>query len=100
MEVRIPSSTSLSYRAHRQRSLEPTLQPFPRRACAALGAAGIPYEYLQYGSYLPGEWRRRNALKMWTGWGTFPMVWVEGTLVGGYSDLKKLLDGGELDHLK
>ena len=52
----------------------------------ALDARGIAYKYLEYGGYL-SEWRRRNALKMWTGWPTFPMVFVKGTLVGGYADL-------------
>ncbi len=71
------------------------LNPFPRRARRILEAAGIPYRYLQYGSYLR-EWRRRNALKMWTGWPTFPMVFVKGVLVGGASDLERLVQSGEL----
>ena len=41
-------------------------------------------------------WRRRNALKMWTGWPTFPMVFVKGVLVGGASDLRRLIERGEL----
>lgn len=69
--------------------------PHPIRAKAALNAANIPYKYLEYGSYLSG-WRRRNALKMWTGWPTFPMIFVKGTFVGGASDLKKLIASGEL----
>ena len=69
--------------------------PFPRRARRALAAAGVAHHYLEYGSYF-AEWRRRNALKMWTGWPTFPMVFVKGTLVGGASDLDKLIAGGEL----
>lgn len=72
--------------------------PFPRKARRALDAAGVPYHYLGYGSYL-SEWRRRNALKMWTGWPTFPMVFVNGTLVGGADDLKRLIDSGELRRL-
>jgi monothiol glutaredoxin len=72
--------------------------PHPRRACKALDAAGVPYHYLPYGSYF-GEWRRRNALKMWTGWPTFPMVFVKGTLVGGADDLDKLIASGELQRL-
>src|SRR2546427_13274147 len=47
--------------------------PHPKKARKALDAAGLAYQYLEYGSYL-GEWRRRLALKMWTGWPTFPMV--------------------------
>ena len=69
--------------------------PFPAKARKALDAIGQPYKYLGYGSYL-GEWRPRSALKMWTGWPSFPMVFVKGTLVGGYSDLQALIDSGEL----
>ena len=72
--------------------------PFPRRARRALDAAGIAYRYLEYGSYFSG-WRRRNALKMWTGWPTFPMVFVKGTLVGGAEDVEKLIASGELARL-
>jgi monothiol glutaredoxin len=69
--------------------------PAPRKARKTLDEAAIPYTYLGYGSYL-GMWRRRNALKMWTGWPTFPMVFVKGVLVGGADDLKRLIDSGEL----
>ena len=69
--------------------------PFPRKACKLLEGAGIAHKYLEYGSYFTG-WRRRNALKMWTGWPTFPMVFVKGVLVGGANDLERLLKSGEL----
>ena len=72
--------------------------PMPRKARKVLDAAGIAYKYLEYGSYL-SEWRRRNALKMWTGWPTFPMVFVKGVLVGGASDVEKLAGSGELARL-
>lgn len=68
--------------------------PFPRKARRLLDACGATYRYLEYGSYLSG-WRRRNALKMWTGWPTFPMVFVNGVLVGGANDLQKLIESGE-----
>ena len=71
------------------------LNPAPRKARQALDAAGIPYKYLGYGSYFR-LWRRRNALKMWTGWPTFPMVFVKGVLVGGASDVIRLIKNGEL----
>jgi monothiol glutaredoxin len=74
------------------------LNPVPRKARGLLDAAGVPYKYLSYGSYL-GEWRRRNALKMWTGWPTFPMVFVKGVFVGGASDLAKLIESGELKRM-
>jgi glutaredoxin-related protein len=71
------------------------INPWPRKARKALDAAGLAYKYLEYGSYLR-MWRRRTALKMWTGWPTFPMIFVKGTLVGGSTDLAKLIASGEL----
>ena len=73
------------------------LQP-GRRARTLLDEQKISYKYLQYGSYFRG-WRRRLALKMWIGWPTFPLVFIKGTFVGGASDLKKLIDSGELKKL-
>jgi len=69
-----------------------------RAARKALAAAGVPFHYLEFGSYL-SQWRRRNALKMWTGWPTFPMIFVKGQLIGGESDLRKLIESGELKRL-
>jgi monothiol glutaredoxin len=72
--------------------------PFPRKARKALDVLGTPYKYLEYGSYLNG-WRRRNALKIWTGWPTMPMVFVRGVLVGGASELQQLIDSGEFSRM-
>ena len=72
--------------------------PFCRKVRQALKDAGQPFHYLEYGSYL-SQWRRRGALKMWTGWPTFPMVFVRGVLVGGHDDMKALIDSGELKRL-
>jgi glutaredoxin-related protein len=33
---------------------------------------------------------------MWTGWPTFPMVFVKGTLIGGGQELGRMLETGEL----
>jgi monothiol glutaredoxin len=72
--------------------------PFVGKARKALAAAGVAHEYIELGSYF-SQWRLRNALKMWTGWPTFPMVFVRGTLVGGADDLRRLIDSGELQAL-
>lgn len=72
--------------------------PFPKKACKLLAAQGIAYEYLEFGSYFT-QWRERNALKMWTGWPTYPMIFVKGTLIGGFQDLEKLASSGELKSL-
>ena len=69
--------------------------PFPAKARKALEGIGQPFKYLEYGSYL-AMWRPRSALKMWTGWPTFPMVFVKGVLVGGAGELQALIGSGEL----
>ncbi len=72
--------------------------PHSKRARNALRDAGVAHRYLEYGGYL-GNWRRRNALKMWTGWPTFPMAFVKGILVGGADDLERLIESGELKRM-
>ena len=67
----------------------------PKKARKLLEAAGLACKYLEYGSYF-SLWRRRNALKLWTGWPSDPMVFVEGVLVGDADGLERLLKIGEL----
>lgn len=64
--------------------------PFVKKARKLLTAKGLSHEYLEFGSYF-SQWRRRNALKMWTGWPTFPMVFHRGVLIGGAQDLERWL---------
>jgi monothiol glutaredoxin len=72
--------------------------PHCRKARRLLDGAGIAYQYLEYGSYF-SLWRKRNALKMWSGWPTFPMVFVKGVLVGGAAELGTLIESGELKRM-
>ena len=74
------------------------MNPMPKRARKSLDAAGVAHHYLEYGNYF-NTWRDRNALKMWTGWPTFPMVFVRGVLVGGATDVDKLIASGELKQM-
>ena len=74
------------------------MNPVCKKARQLLDTAGQAHQYLEYGNYF-NTWRRRNALKMWTGWPTFPMVFVKGTLVGGAQELQRLLEQGELKRL-
>jgi len=67
--------------------------PAVSKARDALKNAGIDFVYLEYGSYT-SEWQRRLALKMWTGWPTFPMIFVDQKLVGGSKDLRAYLEKG------
>ena len=64
--------------------------PVVKNVRALLSEAGILYHYLEYGSYF-SQWKRRLALKMWTGWPTFPMVFRDGVLLGGHKEVKALI---------
>lgn len=75
-----------------------SMNPFPGRARKLLDAQRIGYEYLELGSYL-SQWRLRLGLKMWTGWPTFPMIFVKRSFIGGFNELKALVDSGELAKL-
>jgi glutaredoxin-related protein len=63
--------------------------PVVKKARQFLDAEGIPYTYLEYGSYL-SQWKRRLALKLWAGFPTFPMIFRDGVLLGGHSQLVAL----------
>ena len=69
--------------------------PHVKNVRKALDAAGVKYTYLEYGSYF-SEWKKRLAIKLWSGWATFPQVFVEGTLLGGEDLTKEALAKGEL----
>ncbi|MBY0554781.1 glutaredoxin [bacterium] len=43
-----------------------------------------------------------DELQVWkqkTGWQTVPMIFINDTLIGGYSDIKALDDEGKLDSM-
>jgi monothiol glutaredoxin len=67
--------------------------PHVKNVRKALTEAGVEFEYLEYGSYL-SMWRERLAIKLWSGWPTFPQVFVHGELLGGEDlTLAALADG-------
>jgi monothiol glutaredoxin len=65
----------------------------------ALDEAGIEHHYHEIGNYL-GQWRERLAVKMWSGWPTFPQVFVRGTFVGGADLTIAALKDGSLRALR
>lgn len=69
--------------------------PFVGKACKALEAAGIAYTYIEYGTYT-SQWRQRLAIKMWSGWPTFPQVFVRGVLIGGATETIAAIDRGDV----
>ncbi|NUP11843.1 MAG: glutaredoxin [Polyangiaceae bacterium] len=69
--------------------------PHVKRARRALSDANIRFEYLEFGGYL-SRWKERLAIKMWSGWPTFPQVFVRGKLVGGADQTATALEDGSL----
>jgi glutaredoxin-related protein len=69
--------------------------PVVKKARKALDGAGIAYRYLEYGSYF-GMWKERLAIKLWSGWPTFPQVFVKGALMGGAHETEAALADGSL----
>jgi len=56
--------------------------PHVKNVRKALVAAGVQFTYIEHGSYF-SKWRQRLAIKLWSGWPTFPQVFVRGVLIGG-----------------
>jgi glutaredoxin-related protein len=64
--------------------------PVVKKARNILEAKGMEYTYLSYGSYV-SKWKQRLAIKLWSGWPTFPQVFIDGKLIGGAKDLSRFL---------
>ena len=69
--------------------------PVVKKARTLLDEQGVKFTYLEYGGYL-SMWKERLALKLWAGFPTFPMVFIDGVLVGGNRELVKLKADGKL----
>jgi monothiol glutaredoxin len=69
--------------------------PHVRNVRRAFDEAGVAHTYLEYGSYF-SKWRERLAIKLWSGWPTFPQVFVRGVLIGGEDLTKAALADGSL----
>jgi monothiol glutaredoxin len=69
--------------------------PFVKKARRALEEANVEFKYLEYGSYL-GEWKKRLGIKLWSGWPTFPQVFVKGVLIGGNEETRAAIADGSL----
>lgn len=68
------------------------------RGLRALEGAGHKVEYLEFGNYVTG-WRERLAIKLWSGWPTYPQVFVKGQLLGGADQAEAAVKSGELAKL-
>ena len=62
--------------------------PIVKNAKKFLSDKNINFNYLEYGSYF-SAWKLRLAIKLWSGWPTYPQVFHKGMLIGGFDELKK-----------
>ena len=69
--------------------------PVVKKVKKALNKANITYKYLEFGSYF-SAWKPRLAIKLWSGWPTYPQVFVNGKLIGGCDDTIRALQDGKL----
>lgn len=69
--------------------------PFVSKARKELQKASLDFKYLEYGNYW-SKWKPRLAIKLWSGWPTYPQVFVNGKLIGGFQELKKELSAGKI----
>jgi len=61
--------------------------PVVKKARRVLDEKGMKYKYIEHGSYF-SMWKPRLAIKLWSGWPTFPMVFIDGKLIGGCKELQ------------
>lgn len=71
------------------------LNPHVGKVKYLLNSHNIHYKYMEFGGYF-SQWKKRLAIKIWSGWPTFPQVFIQGTLVGGASDTALLLKQGKI----
>ncbi len=62
--------------------------PFVKKAKNFLTEKNNLFHYMEYGNYF-SSWKPRLAIKIWSGWPTFPQIFHKGMLVGGFDELIK-----------
>ena len=74
-QVSIVDEAQLAIKEHDVVVIGMFLNPYVLIVRFALNQSKIPYHYLQYGGYF-SKWRPRLAIKIWSGWPTFPQVFA------------------------
>lgn len=66
--------------------------PYCDRAASFLKERGVNVETID----LTGNYDEMDRIKNETGWRTFPIIMIDGKLIGGYTDMTSLDDEGKL----
>ena len=64
--------------------------PVVTKARKFMNDKNMKFHYIEHGSYF-SKWKPRLAIKLWSGWPTFPQVFHKGVLIGGCAELMKYL---------
>ena len=64
--------------------------PVVKKARNFLESKGLEYSFISHGNYFYG-WKKRLAIKLWSGWPTFPQVFIDGKLIGGCDELVRFI---------
>lgn len=56
---------------------------------------GIAFEMID----LTGQMDEMMKIKNQTGWSTFPIILINGKVIGGYTDLRQLDEDGQLESM-
>jgi monothiol glutaredoxin len=64
--------------------------PVVKSAKKFLDEKNLEYTVLSYGNYF-SKWKQRLAIKLWSGWPTYPQVFIDGKLIGGRDELVQFL---------
>lgn len=74
------------------------LNPYVISVKKSLKQHKISFIYKEYGGYF-SAWKQRLAIKIWSGWPTFPQVFIRQTLIGGAADTRKALQNNQIQKL-
>lgn len=68
---------------------------FSARAVSILQALGVPFKAVN----ILADWELRQGLKEYSGWPTYPQLYVQGRLVGGSDIMWEMFQSGQLKSL-
>jgi monothiol glutaredoxin len=102
-EGRYGDRATKSLHSNHAQTITEVAQAVDRDAVVVVGMAQNPHvgrvrAALTAASYF-SQWKPRLAIKMWSGWPTFPQVFVNGTLIGGNADTRAAIEDGSLKAL-
>lgn len=91
----VVKEVSSAVRQHKVVVIGMAHNPFVKKIVKALNEHKISFHYLEYGNYF-SQWKPRLAIKLWSGWATYPQVFVSGKLIGGCQEALELIKSGQI----